>query len=462
MWKCPVCGSKNLSAIVCPQCGFDESCDYIRYPTVSRVQKFFTPERRKRAGLVDVTEAYIQYLNMCMDAVNSGEAHFEAKTAKEKLNRLLADTIAACNATAFAVPALTQNVIIPAGNYRSGTAVFETLARFEDAAVNFKLCAEFQKNARLESAYQEAVRLEKNGETARAAMTFYKLGGDQNAKWHGFALWKKITPKFSAGGSHTVALKVDGTVVAVGKKIWGQCNVSGWMDIVAISAGGNHTVGLKADGTVVAVGYNDFEQCNVSGWTDITAISAGSYHTVGLKADGTVAAVGYNDYGQCDVSDWTDIVAISAGDNHTVGLKADGRVIAVGKDECEQCNVSDWMDIVAISAGYIHTVGLKADGTVVAVGYNGFGQCNVFGWTDIAAISAGGFHTVGLKADGTVVAVGYNDFEQCNVSGWTDITAISAGSYHTVGLKADGTVVAVGKNNYGQCDVSGWTDIRLP
>lgn len=76
---------------------------------------------------------------------------------------------------------------------------------------------------------------------------------------------------------------------------------------MAISAGDNHTVGLKADGTVAAVGNNDDSQCAVSGWTDIVAISAGDEHTIGLKADGTVLAVGDNSAGQCDVSNWTNI-----------------------------------------------------------------------------------------------------------------------------------------------------------
>ena len=77
--------------------------------------------------------------------------------------------------------------------------------------------------------------------------------------------------------------------------------MSDWTDIVAISAGDEHTVGLKADGTVVAVGNNEYGQCDVSDWTDIVAISAGYWHTVGLKADGTIVAVGYNKYGQCDI-----------------------------------------------------------------------------------------------------------------------------------------------------------------
>ena len=59
-----------------------------------------------------------------------------------------------------------------------------------------------------------------------------------------------------------------------------------------ISANSYHTVGLKSDGTVVAVGRNDYNQCNVSKWNNIVAIAAGDRHTVGLKSDGTVVAVG--------------------------------------------------------------------------------------------------------------------------------------------------------------------------
>ena len=35
---------------------------------------------------------------------------------------------------------------------------------------------------------------------------------------------------------------------------------------LAIAAGYAHTVGLRADGSVVAVGRNDEGQCDVSGW----------------------------------------------------------------------------------------------------------------------------------------------------------------------------------------------------
>ena len=66
-----------------------------------------------------------------------------------------------------------------------------------------------------------------------------------------------------------------------------------------MAAGGDHTVGLKSGGTVVAVGRNNYGQCNVDSWEDITQVATGDFHTVGLKSGGTVVAVGYNDDGQC-------------------------------------------------------------------------------------------------------------------------------------------------------------------
>ncbi len=277
-------------------------------------------------------------------------------------------------------------------------------------------------------------------------------------------LEEEIEPVYgtiAAGSRHSVGLKADGTVVAVGSESSNQCSVSDWREIVLVSAGGLHTVGLKADGTVVAVGNKSSNQCSVSDWREIVLVSAGGLHTVGLKADGTVVACGWNDFDQCNVSEWKDIVSVSAGYSYTVGLKEDGTVIAVGKNSKRQCDLSEWKDIVSISAGSYHTVGLKADGTVVAAGWNENGQCGVSDWRDIVSITAGFDHTVGLKSDGTVIAAGSNKDGQCEVSEWEDIVAVSANETYTLGLKADGTVVATGRNDYGQCDVSDWCDIRL-
>ena len=82
------------------------------------------------------------------------------------------------------------------------------------------------------------------------------------------------------------------------------CDVGNWTGITQVAAGTWHTVGLKSDRAVVAVGSNSFGQCNIDGWTDITQVAAGTWHTVGLKSDGTVVAVGDNNSGQCNVGGW--------------------------------------------------------------------------------------------------------------------------------------------------------------
>jgi hypothetical protein len=110
-----------------------------------------------------------------------------------------------------------------------------------------------------------------------------------------------------------------------------------------VAAGGQHTVGLKSDGTVVAVGDDTFGQVShVSSWTGITQVAAGYWHTVGLKSNGTVVAVGYNDDGECEVSSWTGITQVAAGEVHTVGLKSDGTMVAVGDNSDGECEVGDW------------------------------------------------------------------------------------------------------------------------
>jgi len=262
----------------------------------------------------------------------------------------------------------------------------------------------------------------------------------------------------TAGWGHTVGLKHDGTVVAVGYNDYGQRNVGSWTDVVQVAGagGGDHTVGLMSDGRVVAVGRNDHGQCNVGSWTDIIQVAGGGLHTVGLRSDGTVVAVGYNYYGECNVAGWTDIIEVAAGWRHTVGLMSDGTVVAVGDNGADQCNVGGWTDIVQVAGGGAHTVGLMSDGIVVAVGYDTSGQINVGGWTNIVQVAAGGSYTVGLKSNGTAVAAGGDYYGECNVTGWTDIVQVAAGQGHTVGLKSDGTVVAVGNNPYGQCNVGGW------
>ena len=142
--------------------------------------------------------------------------------------------------------------------------------------------------------YWNAEKLLNNGEIAKAAIAFNDLGSFRDSKQRSLAQWERLVERktIATGGSHTVGLKSDGTVVATGDNTDGQCNVSDWTNIVAIAAGFDYTVGLKADGTVVAVGDNSAGSCDVAGWTDIVAIDADRWYTVGLKADGTVVVTG--------------------------------------------------------------------------------------------------------------------------------------------------------------------------
>jgi alpha-tubulin suppressor-like RCC1 family protein len=70
---------------------------------------------------------------------------------------------------------------------------------------------------------------------------------------------------------------------------------------MSIPAGIAHTLGLRTDGTVLAVGSNQNGVCNVEDWRDITAIAAGQYNSLGLKADGTLLVIGRNTFKQCSL-----------------------------------------------------------------------------------------------------------------------------------------------------------------
>ena len=381
------------------------------------------------------------------------------KARRSRRNKMIARIAVA----AIVVIAAIVNFIVIPGNQYNAAVEMEQNGQYDEAILAFKAAGYYSDAATKvkELQYQKGEAMLASGDYNGAITAYQAATGYRDALKRSYQIrYRDLHEgKIAAGSNHTVGLKADGTVVAVGYNRYGSCNVRGWTDIVSIAAGDDHTVGLKADGTVVAAGRNEKGQCKVSDWTDIVSIAAGGWHTVGLKADGTVVATGYKRRGQCNVRGWTDIVSIAAGGDHTVGLKTDGTVVAVGNNGNGERKVSDWTDIVSIAAGGFHTVGLKADGTVVAAGSNNNGRCDVSGWTDIVSIAAGGDHTVGLKADGTVVAVGDNSYRKCDVSDWTDIVSIAAGNGYTVGLKSDGTVIAVGSNLYEECDVSDWTNI---
>lgn len=164
--------------------------------------------------------------------------------------------------------------------------------------------------------------------------------------------WKNVTA-IDAGSRFTVALTEDKRLLFTGFDN-GQIedfevHKDEWQDVINISASGGekngrgsgHTVGLKSDSTLVAVGDNTYGQCDFSDtkkWSDIVKVATGDWYTVGLKSDGTVVMTGEN-YPRCKYIDedilnkYDNIVDIAAGYGQTMLLTDEGEIICFGFDD---------------------------------------------------------------------------------------------------------------------------------
>lgn len=487
LWLC-ACGAWNRDE-KCYACGkgkevlFSLDCDALRADKDARLAK----EKAEREA---------------KEAADKAAEEAKAKKTKKTLAIVL-PLIAVCAValliiTRILIPNSNYNkakTLFDAGQYEEAISAFEALHGYKDskeqleAARNAKaeevriateaerLKIEAQIEAENSTTYEKAERLIESGKIYEAALAFYHIKEYKDSWEQCFALWGKLTCRetLSAGGYHTVGVHTDGTVIAVGSNLYGQCDVKNWSDVVAVSAGGLHTLALRNDGTVLANGFNENGECNVEGWKDIVAVAAGLHYSLGLKADGTVIGAGKNDQGQLLVSEWKDIISLAAGRGFSIGLHFDGTVVATGRNEWKQCSLSDWNHVRAIAAsgsqkiGGVHSVALLTDGSVLARGYSKTGECEVSEWKDIVAITAGSFITLGVSRDGTVFAVG-SDYTgiRSGVADWKNVVAISAADFpsegggHAVALTSDGRVLAVGDNRGGQCDVSDWSDLKLP
>lgn len=272
---------------------------------------------------------------------------------------------------------------------------------------------------------------------------------------HGPVMARPTHGNLAAGGGHTIALRSDGSASAWGGYVYGynygQLNVPPPNEnFVGVGAAWYHSVYLRSNGTISAVGKNDSGECNVPAPNEgYVAVDCSFAHSVALRTNGTVVAWGENGSGQCNVpSPNSDFIAVAAGDVHSLGLKADGSVVAWGDNSGGQLNVpAPNSNFVAVAGGINFSVGLKSNGTVVAWGALGLPSPN----TNFVAISAGRAFAAALRADGSVVCWGDNSYGQCNVPGPNEgFVEVSCGTYHAAGLKADGTIVTWGRNNWNQ------------
>jgi VCBS repeat-containing protein len=244
---------------------------------------------------------------------------------------------------------------------------------------------------------------------------------------------------------------------------------AGLSGVVQVSAGYSHSVAVKSNGTIVGWGNNSYQQysgypVNAATWqpgdtlifprdliTNAVAAAAGGAFTAVLHADGTVTVLGNSTYtSTLNVpADLTGVTAIAAGYHHAVALKSDGTVVAWGSSSSQdygQATVPAGLSgVVAIAAGFTHTLALKSDGTVVAWGNNGQGACTVpAGLSGVVAITAGNDNSYAVKADGTVIGWGYG-YTRVVPANVTGVAALAQGNQHALAIKTDGTVVAWGR-----------------
>jgi alpha-tubulin suppressor-like RCC1 family protein len=245
-------------------------------------------------------------------------------------------------------------------------------------------------------------------------------------------------------------------------------DIAGLTDISTATAGYSHVLTIKDDGTVWAFGDNSRGELGVNsydstitpsqtlGLADITAVAAGYRHSLAVKSDGTVWAWGANEYGQLGLGTIDDTAAPE--------------------------QVSALSDVIDVKTGYNHSLALKSDGTVWVWGYNCYGQLGdgtivdawmpqaVPGLSNVIAIAAAGWHCLALKSNGTVWSWGYNDQGQLGdgsivtrkspvqVSGLSDAVGIATSLDHSFAIKSDGSLWAWGNNFYGQLGI-GMTDV---
>ena len=138
----------------------------------------------------------------------------EEKAAKAKKIRIAIVAAIAVAVIVFLADLFAR--VIPENNYKKGESLLAA-GDYEGAIAEFESLGDYRDAQEL-MGYATAEKLLKDGNTAEAAIAFGKIADCRDARERSFALWDEIAVRdtISAGNSHTVGLKADGTVVAVG------------------------------------------------------------------------------------------------------------------------------------------------------------------------------------------------------------------------------------------------------
>ena len=309
------------------------------------------------------------------------------------------------------------------------------------------------------------------------------------------------TPKIAEGSRHTVVLKADGSVWAVGYNNYGQLGVGKTKDelektatfmpciddtgaeikdAIDISCAASSTAVIRAGGELWQCGRNVYGQLGTGGKVDVNkfvqsqdtdgaisdaeAISCGSYHTAVIRAGGKLWQCGYNGKGQLGTGD----------------------TAAVNKFVQSQDASGAITDAEAVSCGQYHTAVIRANKTLWQCGNNQYGQLGTGDMTnatkfvqskdangaisDAEAVACGGNHTAVIRAEGELWQCGaslcgelgtgksgsaiyetkFVQSEDENNQKITDAEAVACGYQYTAVIRAGGKLWQCGSDSYGQ------------
>jgi alpha-tubulin suppressor-like RCC1 family protein len=291
-------------------------------------------------------------------------------------------------------------------------------------------------------------------------------------------------PVVSRSGLHTLLLKSDGSVWAMGDNYYGQLGNGTFNStnqpeqvvssgVVAVAAGGEHSLFLKSDGSLWGMGnngdgelgdgtFNSTNQPEEIVTNGVVAVAAGvaqdrffygsasADYSLFLKSDGSLWGMGYNGYGQL-------------GDGTFNSTNQPEEIVSNG--------------VVAVAAGggfyrAAHSLFIESDGSLWGMGDNSAGQLGAGTNVEVntpteivsngvVAVAAGSAFSLFLKSDGSLWGMGDNSSVQLGVGTTNDVStpeeivsngvvAVAAGSYHSLFLKSDGSLWGMGDNGFGE------------
>ena len=292
--------------------------------------------------------------------------------------------------------------------------------------------------------------------------------------------------KLSFGVKHLLALRRDGSVLAVGDNSRGQCDVDSWSDIEDIAVGWYQSFGVTKSGRVMTAGEFSAPKLNaaqIATWRNVEQLKVGlggmdDCSVIALCSDGRVLGMGeaWGDYGWeghienakfISTDGWISGCILNDGSAKIWGLKSDHRYKYFGPrpntDDLEDYiplyeQVANWDELEQIFFDELYAVGLKSDGTVYhSVHQNEESEAaleTLDSWKDIEKLFFSAPFLIGLKKDSTLSIyqpheqdlpyyLSEEDFEQmCSMlSTWTDIADIKICENAVIGYKTDGSVI---------------------